>query len=260
VGQDNLKVIPMTKPSMQVAKLAKFLSYVLGRRPDEFGIVPDAEGYVGIKALLQALHEEPGWRHIRMVHFNEVLMTLANPAIEIEGSRIRAIEKYLLPVASLPEKLPNLLYIAIRPRAYPAALDKGLSATPHPHLILSKDAAMAMRMGRRHDNNPTLLTVQVAESINRGTCFRQYGQLLFLADMIYAGTFTGPALPKEKPDGAASSAATKAPHAKTPGSYYPDLDSAQAVKYHITPGIRRKEPEWQKSRRQARRHKADLNK
>jgi len=250
----------MTKSSLQVAKFSKFLSYVLGRRPDEFGIVPDAEGYVGIKALLQALHEEPGWRHIRIVHINEVLMTLTTPAIEIEGSRIRATEKSLLPVVEQPERLPNLLYIAIRPRAYPAALDKGLSPSPHPHLILSKDAAMAMRIGRRHDNYPTLLTVQVAESINRGTSFQQYGQTLFLADKIYAGAFNGPALPKERPEGAASNAAKKAPNVKTPGSYYPDLDSSQAVKYPMTPGIRRKEPDWQKSRRQARRHKADLNK
>ncbi len=250
----------MSKSSLQVDKLSKFLSYVLGRHPDEFGIVPDAQGYVGIKELLQALHEEPGWRHIRVVHFNEVIMSLANPSIQIKGNRIRAIEQSLAPAAIQPGGLPKLLYIAIRPRAYPVVLDKGLSAAPHPHLALSKDVAMAMRMGRRHDNNPTLLTVKVAESVNRGTTFRQYGRLLFLADMIYSGTFDGPALPPKKSDGAASNTSTKTPNAKTPGSYYPNLDSPQNGKYHMAPGNRRKEPEWQKSRRQARRHKANINK
>jgi putative RNA 2'-phosphotransferase len=251
----------MTKPSLQADKLSKFLSYVLGRRPDEFGIVPDAEGYVGIKELLQALHEEPGWRHIRMAHVNEVFISLAKPSIQIEGRRIRAIETAMLPVANQPDDLPKLLYIAIRSRAYPVVLNKGLAPTPrHPHLILSKDAAMAMRMGRRQDNSPVLLTVQVVESLNKGSSFQQYGRILFLADMIYAGTFSGPAPPKEKPDGTASVTATKTPNPKTPGSYYPDFDSPQAAKYQITPGTRRKEPEWQKSRRQARRHKANLNK
>ena len=113
----------MTKPSLQVDKLSKFLSYVLGRRPDEFGIVPDSAGYVGIKALLRTLNEEPGWRHIRMTHLNEALMTPANPAIQIEAGRIRAIERTMLPVAEKPEAFPKLLYIAIRPRAYPAALE-----------------------------------------------------------------------------------------------------------------------------------------
>jgi len=41
--------------------LAKMLAYVLGRRPDEFGLIPDAEGFVRIKDLLKALHEEEGW-------------------------------------------------------------------------------------------------------------------------------------------------------------------------------------------------------
>lgn len=250
----------MTKSSQHVAKLSKFLSYVLGRRPDEFGIVPDPEGFVGIKELLQALHEEQGWRHIRIAHLNEVLIAQPNPSIEIEGNRIRAVEKSLLPVAGQPHGLPKLLYIAIRTRAYPLIIDKGLSATHPRHLILSMDMAMAMRMGRRHDNNPTLLTVQVADSMERGTRFRQYGRILFLADRIYAGTFNGPALPKAKPDGAASTPPVITPHAKTPGSYFPNLDPPPAAKHHISPGSRRKEPEWKKARRQGRKHKAHLNK
>jgi putative RNA 2'-phosphotransferase len=36
------------------------LSYVLGRRPDEFGLVPDADGFVRLKDLLKALHEALG--------------------------------------------------------------------------------------------------------------------------------------------------------------------------------------------------------
>ena len=32
-------------------QLAKFLNYVLGRRPDEFGLVMDKDGFVKIKDL-----------------------------------------------------------------------------------------------------------------------------------------------------------------------------------------------------------------
>ncbi len=250
----------MTKSSQHMARLSKFLSYILGRRPDEFGIVPDSEGFVGIKELLQALHEEQSWRHIHIAHLNEVLITQSNPPIAIEGNRIRAIERSLLPSASRPQGLPKLLYIAIRRRAYPAVMDKGLSSTNPPHLILSMDMAMAMRMGRRHDSNPTLLTVQVADSMERGTRFRQYGRILFLADRIYAGTFSGPPLPKEKTDGTASNAPIKTTHAITPGSYFPNIDPSPAAKHHISPGSRRREPEWKKARRQGRKHKAHLNK
>ncbi len=36
-------------------QLAKFISYILARRPDEFGLVPDPNGFVKIKDLLKAI-------------------------------------------------------------------------------------------------------------------------------------------------------------------------------------------------------------
>ena len=56
-------------------KLAKFLHYVLGRHPDEFGLVPDADGWVKIKELLNALSEESGWGYVRTSHLNEIMLT-----------------------------------------------------------------------------------------------------------------------------------------------------------------------------------------
>jgi putative RNA 2'-phosphotransferase len=250
----------MTKPSHHVDKFSKFLTYLLGRRPDEFGLVPDSDGFVRIKELLQALHEEQGWRHIRQAHLNEVLVVPEKPVIEIDGPRIRALDASLLPVVEEHGDLPKLLYIAIRQRAYAAVLDKGLSAPPGRHLTLSTDKEMALRMGRRVDNHPTLLAVQVSECLKHGTRLQKYGRQLFLADSIAPGTFSGPAPPKPKPDAAASRAAADEPRVKTPGSYFPEFESPQPAG-HQPPGARRhKEPQWKKDRRQARRHKANQRK
>jgi putative RNA 2'-phosphotransferase len=255
-----VKLTLMTKPSHPIEKLSKFLSYILGRRPDEFGIVPDADGYVRIKELLQALHEDQDWRHVRQAHLNEALIVPEKPVIEIEGPKIRAIEKSLLPVPGQPGDLPKLLYMAIRPRAYPGAMDRGFPAKPGRHLILAADSDMALRMGRRLDSNPTLLAVQVSDAIKNGTTFQRYGQALFLADMICPGTFSGPPLPKTKSDATVSNVSMNPPQAKTPGSYFPQLDSPLGTK-PITPSTnRRKEPQWKKDRRQARRYKANLRK
>lgn len=250
----------MTKPAHHVDKLSKFLAYLLGRQPDEFGIVPDSDGFVRIKELLQALHEEQGWRHVRLAHLNEVSIVPEKPVIEIDGARIRALDTSRLPAVGQPDDLPKLLYIAIRPRAYPAALDRGLAAMPGRHLTLSTDKEMALRMGRRVDNHPTLLTVQVSASIKNGTCFRKFGRILFLADRIHPGTFSGPPLPKSKSDLTASSIGADVPQTKTPGSYFPELESPQPAKHQPSSANRRKEPQWKKDRRQARRHKATLKK
>ena len=43
-------------------QIAGFLSYVLGRRPDEFGLVLDEDGFITIKEFLKAVNEEDGCR------------------------------------------------------------------------------------------------------------------------------------------------------------------------------------------------------
>ena len=42
----------------QRLSLSRMLAYVLGHRPDEFGLLPDESGYVRLKDLLTALKEE----------------------------------------------------------------------------------------------------------------------------------------------------------------------------------------------------------
>ena len=71
-------------------KQARFLKYILGLRPDEFGLVPDRDGYVKIKDLLKAVHEEAGWRSFRQANINEMMLSLAPPPLEISENRIRA--------------------------------------------------------------------------------------------------------------------------------------------------------------------------
>jgi putative RNA 2'-phosphotransferase len=72
-------------------RLSKFLFYVLRHRPDEYGLVLDSEGYVSIKELIQALHEEEGWSFVRQDHLQEILLTSDRARFEIDGSRLDPI-------------------------------------------------------------------------------------------------------------------------------------------------------------------------
>jgi putative RNA 2'-phosphotransferase len=249
----------MPKSTHEVEKFSKFLAYVLGHRPDEFGLVPDNEGFVRIKELLQALHEEPGWRHIRDMHLHEVVSTLLQPPVEIVDGQIRALERSNLPEISPLQSPAKLLYVATRSRAYPVVSEKGLAVTHRPYLVLSNDIEMAMRMGRRVDHNPVLLTVQVIVAVEKGTHFRQYGQHLFLADKIFVGSFSGPAMTKPKPQSSAPSPPVKTAQPKMPGSYFPDPDAFQTHKHRQAPNDRHKEPDWKKARRHARKYKEHQN-
>lgn len=179
--------------------LAKLLAYILGRRPDEFGLVPDPGGYIKIKDLLKAIHEEAGWRYVRRPHLEEVRITLADTPIEISENLIRAGRREHLPkIVSSPD-LPKLLYTCVRTKAYPHTREKGISPLSHPQVVLSSDSKLAQRIGLRFDPAPVLLTIQVQASQKQGIIFSQAGENLFLADTIPADCFTGPPLPKEKP-------------------------------------------------------------
>lgn len=244
----------MTTTPHAIKKLAKFLEYVLGRHPDEFGLLPDSRGFVKIKTLLQASHEDPEWRHLKEGHLHSLRAMQTPCPIEIEDDFIRASNREHLPVAVRPSEFPKLLFTSVRRRAYPVVLDKGIRPAGSPSILLSADTAMAQRIGRRTDNTPVLVTVQVALSQAAGTRFEKYGELLFLADYIPVQTFSGPPLPKEKAVIPPSRATPAPERPSTPGSFFPDPVSFEK------PGVplhqrRKRETEWKKNRRRARKEK-----
>jgi putative RNA 2'-phosphotransferase len=241
----------MATNTKESKRFAKFLSYVLGYRPDEFGLVPDESGYLPTKELLKSINEEKGWRHIRIAHLKEISYVIDPSPIEFHEAMVRARDRTRLPKIEPGIDLPKLLYLAVRRRAYPVILEKGLPChSGHPRLVLSADEAMAQRIGRRRDQHPILITLHVAASAEQGTYFQKYGEGLFLADAIYPGTFHGPPLPNKESIPAKSNKRSEPEIPKTPGSYYPDLSATAESKQ------RRNKSEWKKDRRAARRHKA----
>jgi putative RNA 2'-phosphotransferase len=210
--------------------LAKMLAYVLGRQPDEFALIPDAEGFVKIKDLLKALHEEDGWGYVNESHLQEVVFTVPAPAFEIDAQRIRACKRLALNVEPPTDRPPKLLYAHVRRRAYPWVYANGIRPSSHSHVVLAAQLAIAERLGRRIDPDPVILTVNVRAAEQQGVAFARFGAGLFLAEQIPAGCFSGPPLPAETPsdfrklrrphDGAEPPAA--------PGSYLMDMEKAMA--------------------------------
>jgi len=205
-------------------RLAKLLDYILGRRPDEFGLVTDSDGFFKIKELLKALSEEEGLTYVRRAHLDEILITLPDPSFEIAGNSIRAKYRQHLPAHTYAVDLPKLLYHCVRQKAYPHVCTKGVYPTGYASVILSSNPNLAQRMGRRIDRSAVLLTVQVQHCLNKEVVFYKAGEALFLADFIPPDCFSGPPLPKEKPDSVKGDGPQK-PVKRTPaGSFFIDLE------------------------------------
>lgn len=233
-------------PQQKNRQFSKLLSYVLERHPEEFGLIPDESGYVKIKELLKAVNETEGWRHIRESNINELLLVETNPPFEIAGKHIRAKQRQQLPETAICRELPKILYTCVRKKAYPNVLEKGVSGqTP---VICTPDSKMALRLGKRKDPSPVLLTIHTAKTAAEGVVFHQFTDMFFMADDIPPETFTGPPLPKVPEKEKTSRPAKPAKPRKDPGAFSltPEMVDAAVNK---KPKGKKKKLDWKQDRK-----------
>ncbi|MCD6561517.1 MAG: RNA 2'-phosphotransferase [Deltaproteobacteria bacterium] len=182
---------------IKIENLCRYLVYILGHRPDEFGLVPDREGFVPFKVLLQAIHEEPDWSYVRRSNINEVLLGKERRLFESDDKKIRALERKWQMETDIPLQFPpRILFTAVRRRAHPVVMEKGLAPAGRKHVILSSDKDMAFRIGKRRDQQPVMLEVKAAMANEQGMLFYRFGDL-YLSFDIPARFISGPPVSKE---------------------------------------------------------------
>lgn len=177
--------------------LGRILLYILGRRPDEFGLLPDREGFVPVKDLLKALHEEGEWRHIVRSHLQELLLGEGRDSFVVEGERIQAKERHWhLDLQSPVSPVPKILYAPIRRKAHRVVVEKGLKASLQGFVVLTPHKEMAERMGRRKGQDPVVVEVLAERARAAGTPFFVFGEL-FLTPEVLPDFLAGPKPPPE---------------------------------------------------------------
>jgi putative RNA 2'-phosphotransferase len=250
------------KIKQQRDSLARFLAYVLGHRPDEFGLYYDQQGFVPLKELLKALSEEEGWRHVRQSHIEELLKEPGAHDLEMDDQRIRLTpgQGRLELGPPSPVEPPSVLYHACRRKGYPVILKNGLQPLGREAYVpLSDSKEMALRIGRRRDPDPVLLTVHAGRAAEQGVAFHRQIEHVFLVEELPPAHFTGPPLPEEKP--AAERKKKKEPvEPARPGSVFVDPyeDLGFARKRGPDKSKKRKkgdEPDWKRAARKERRRR-----
>lgn len=242
----------MRQRQQRQESLARLLSYILCRRPDEFGLVLDAAGRLSVKELLRALGQEEGWGYVRPSHLEEVVNLVMPGAFELDQNYIRALQPGPARLRS-PEPVwpPPLLYRTITARSHPVVAERGLAPPAGAELLLAADPAMARRLGSRRDQT-VLVTVQAQIAAKRGVDFFAYGEGLFLSGPIGPAYLQLPAAPKI-PEPKPVPVDKTAPVPPTPGSVWLDIQG-QPVKPWKDKG-RKKGPAWKEGAQEQRRRK-----
>ena len=234
------------------------MQYILERHPDEFGLVPDDQGFVRIKDFLRAISEEPGWGYVRRSHIQEVCITFRDDTFFLDHDRIKAKHVYASAMRT-PEVIPpKLLYHCVRRKAYPVVCEKGIFPMGQHHVFLCTTKALAQRIGFRRDPKPVLLTVHALKASQQGIVFSQQGETIYLVDEVPVGFFAGPLIPKERPkeERKKKDRAEKDRVPKDAGGFALDMERSEAMQRQgVKKKGRKKEIAWKKAARNMRRKK-----
>jgi len=233
--------------------LAKLLSYILSRRPDEFGLVLDEAGRLPVKELLRALAQEEGWGYVRRSHLEEVVNLVRPGAFALDATHIRALEPGPADLRSREAVWPPpLLYRAITSKSHGVVAERGLQPPTGGELVLAGDPEMARRLGRRRDPQAVLVIIQAQNAAKRGVEFFAYGEGLYLSRDINPEYLQLPPAPK-KPEARPAAAEKPAPAPPTPGSVWLDIQG-QPMKPWKEKG-HKKGPVWKEGAKEQRRRK-----
>ena len=234
----------------QPNRFAKLLSYILGRRPDEFGLVPNSDGFVPLKELLQAVKEEEGWSYVRQADIREVLMIqpgrfqIVDDQIRLDPSEVSGSI-----VNHGPAAPPEILYHGARQKVYPHIVEHGLVPYRYPYIPLACHEELALRIGRRRDPQPVLITVHAGSAYEAGISFSRLGELIFLVTSLPPPYLEGPPLPRETTPPPPKKRPEEESY-RPPGSFEIDLRS---IPKRLHQERERRSESWKKEARRYRR-------
>jgi putative RNA 2'-phosphotransferase len=236
----------MPRLPRELESLARMLAYMLGHRPDEFGLVLEAGGWVPVKQLLQTLHAEPGFGRARREDLERLAALTSPPALEVTGERVRSLKPPPPELRRDPGGVPpSSLYLAIAPKIHTLVWEEGIKPLPGRELVLARQPDLALRLGKRRAQDPIPVTVAAQAAARAGVFFQAYGEELYLTAAAIPREFlTLPGPPKEVPP---PKAAPKPKTPTTPGALF--LDLPQMLSGKPERGRKRDEAEWKKGAR-----------
>ena len=131
-------------------KISKFLSLVLRHKPETVGIELDAQGWVDIPILLEAMSQHD--RGITRAELDFVVANNDKARFAIHGDRIRASQGHSINVDLnlQPQQPPERLFHGTAQRNAKLICQEGLKKMNRQYVHLSKDVKTATRVGARH--------------------------------------------------------------------------------------------------------------
>ncbi len=164
---------------------SKFLSLVLRHEPEKIGITLDAQGWVDVSVLLNALeiHRQPMSRDelARLVAESEKKRF----ALSEDGLRIRANQGHSVEVdlALEPKTPPELLFHGTPDRFIESIRKTGIEKRERHHVHLTESRTVAHETAQRR-GRPVVLEIRAGEMSRTGSLFYLTDNNVWLVDGV----------------------------------------------------------------------------
>lgn len=171
--------------SPNLVRISKLLALILRHRPEQFGIVLDAEGYADLQEVLAAVQTRiPGARLADL----QAVVTEVEPEksrYRIEGGEIRANYGHSLAgrIEQEREVPPAVLWHGTPESAVDEILKQGLLPMRRQYVHLTTDPGLARRIGQRH-GRPLLLKIDAQRAHREGSVFYRANDAFWLSEHI----------------------------------------------------------------------------
>jgi putative RNA 2'-phosphotransferase len=169
----------------RLVRLSKLMSLVLRHKPDQFGVVLDAEGYAQIDDLVRALRES-----IPDVCIDDVLGVVGTiepdkARFSISGSDIKANYGHSLNERITRERVvpPAVLLHGTSEQAVSGIRRDGIRPMQRQYVHLTTNLDLAGRVGGRH-GKARVLEIDALRAYNSGFAFYRANASFWLADWV----------------------------------------------------------------------------
>ena len=180
-------------------RLTKLIFAILARNPFEYGLVPDVQGWVKVKDLHWALMQAGEFRSLSVKGLQQFFDLYRPDRMEICGKHVRVLPEFHAPdLLYFPQASPpQVLYMAVRPKAHAHVLKRGMRpAGEMKWILLCPEREQALTLGRRRDSEPLVAVIRTGIALSHGAVFRRAGEILYLTQWIDPAWLELPPLPE----------------------------------------------------------------
>lgn len=169
-------------------KLSKIVSHALRHKPEVYEIKLDAEGWVMLQELCEAIRKKgPEFNQLEVEDILGMVISAKKQRHEIKDGMIRAIyghSTHISPVYKPMLPPPSELYHGTSKEAVSEILEEGLKPMNRLYVHLSSDKGVAYTVGKRKSGDPIILKVRAGEADKQGIKFYCANKDVWLSEFI----------------------------------------------------------------------------